>query len=185
MITKVAINGFGRIGRIAFRIARDRDDLEIVGINDITDTKTLAYLLAHDTNYGKYHLSVTYDEHNIIIDGKPVPVFAEKDPNALPWKDLDVDVVVESTGRFTTTEGAGGHINAGDGLLFPHRPRATTSKRLSLVLMTMYLKPVAISCLMPPAPQTALRPLWTSSIVNTELKKRCLLLCTATQQAKP
>ncbi len=113
MITKVAINGFGRIGRIAFRIARDRDDLEIVGINDITDTKTLAYLLAHDTNYGKYHLSVTYDEHNIIIDGKPVPVFAEKDPNALPWKDLDVDVVVESTGRFTTTEGAGGHINAG------------------------------------------------------------------------
>ncbi len=113
MITKVAINGFGRIGRIAFRIARDRDDLEIVGINDITDTKTLAYLLAHDTNYGKYHLSVAYDEHNIIIDGKPVPVFAEKDPNALPWKDLDVDVVVESTGRFTTTEGAGGHINAG------------------------------------------------------------------------
>lgn len=113
MITKVAINGFGRIGRIAFRIARDRDDIEIVAVNDLTDTKTLAYLLAHDTNYGKYHLSVGYDEHNIIVDGKPIPVFAEKDPNALPWKDLDVDVAIESTGRFTTTEGASGHIKAG------------------------------------------------------------------------
>ena len=113
MITKVAINGFGRIGRIAFRIARDRDDLEIVGINDLTDTKTLAYLLAHDTNYGKYHLSVGFDDHSIIVDGKAIPVYAEKDPNALPWKDHDVDVVIESTGRFTTSEGAGAHINAG------------------------------------------------------------------------
>ena len=96
MKTRVAINGFGRIGRLAFRIAHDRDDLEVVGINDLTDTKTLAYLLAHDSNYGNYHHKVSYDERNIIIDGNPVPVSAEKDPTALPWGDLKVDVVIEN-----------------------------------------------------------------------------------------
>ncbi len=113
MKTKVAINGFGRIGRITFRIAHDREDLDIVAVNDLTDTKTLAYLLAHDTNYGLYHHKVEYDEQNLIIDGKAIRVYAEKDPTALPWKDLDVDVVVESTGRFTTSETAGAHITAG------------------------------------------------------------------------
>lgn len=113
MNTKVAINGFGRIGRITFRIAHDREDLDIVAVNDLTDTKTLAYLLAHDTNYGRYHHKVEYDDQNLIIDGKAIRVYAEKDPTALPWKDLDVDVVVESTGRFTTSETAGAHITAG------------------------------------------------------------------------
>lgn len=113
MKTRVAINGFGRIGRIAFRIAHDRSDLEIVGINDLTDTKTLAYLLSYDSNYGNYHHKVEYDEHNIIVDGKAIPVSAEKDPTALPWKDLKVDVVIESTGRFTTGEAAKAHITAG------------------------------------------------------------------------
>ena len=113
MKTRVAINGFGRIGRIAFRIARERDDIEIVGINDLTDTKTLAYLLKHDSNYGDYAHDVKFDDKNLIIDDKPIPISAEKDPTALPWKDLGVDVVIESTGRFTTGEAARGHIAAG------------------------------------------------------------------------
>ncbi|HET9173919.1 MAG TPA: type I glyceraldehyde-3-phosphate dehydrogenase [Candidatus Saccharimonadales bacterium] len=113
MKTRVAINGFGRIGRIAFRIAHDRTDLEIVGINDLTDTKTLAYLLAHDSNYGNYHHTVEYDERNLIVDGTKIPVLAEKDPTQLPWKDLNVDVVIESTGRFTKGEDARMHLQAG------------------------------------------------------------------------
>jgi glyceraldehyde 3-phosphate dehydrogenase len=111
--TRVAINGFGRIGRIAFRIARERSDVEVVAVNDLTDTKTLAYLLAHDTNYGNYARKVEFDDKNIIIDGVKIPVLAEKDPAALPWKDLKVDVVIESTGFFTNGEAAGAHIKAG------------------------------------------------------------------------
>ena len=113
MKSKIAINGFGRIGRNAFKIAFARDDLEIVAINDLTDTKTLAYLLKHDSNYGTYDQDVDHDEQNIIVDKHKVRVLAEKDPNALPWKDMDIDVVIESTGRFTDKEGAGAHINAG------------------------------------------------------------------------
>ncbi len=113
MKTKVAINGFGRIGRLAFRIAAKRTDLEIVGINDLTDTDHLAYLLKHDSNYGVFDGTVSFDEKNIIVDGTPIPVFAEKDPEMLPWGDLDVDVVIESTGRFTEADKAGAHIKAG------------------------------------------------------------------------
>ena len=113
MKTRVAINGFGRIGRIAFRIARERSDVEVVAVNDLTDTKTLAYLLAHDTNYGNYARKVEFDDKNIIIDGVKIPVLAEKDPAALPWKDLKVDVVIESTGFFTNGEAAGAHLKAG------------------------------------------------------------------------
>jgi len=113
MKTRIAINGFGRIGRIAFRIAHGRDDIEVVGLNDLTDTKTLAYLLKHDSNYGDYNHEVLYDEKNLLIDGVRIPVYAEKDPAALPWKDLNVDVVIESTGRFTTSDTAKAHITAG------------------------------------------------------------------------
>ena len=113
MKTKVAINGFGRIGRMAFRIISDRSDLEVVGINDLTDTKTLAHLLKHDTNYGRFSHEVTNDESSIIVDGVKIPVYAEKDPAALPWGDLQVDVVIESTGRFVTSETAGAHLKAG------------------------------------------------------------------------
>lgn len=112
-VTKIGINGFGRIGRNAFKIAFDRDDIEIVAINDLTDTKTLAYLLAHDSNYGAYKNDVSYDDQNIIVSGKVVKVLAEKDPAALPWGDLGVDLVIESTGRFTEKETAELHIKAG------------------------------------------------------------------------
>jgi glyceraldehyde 3-phosphate dehydrogenase len=111
--TKVAINGFGRIGRNAFKIAFEHDQLKIVAINDLADTKTLAYLLKHDSNYGTYHHEVGFDQAGIIVDGQHVKVTAEKDPALLPWKDLGVDVVIESTGRFTKAEDAAKHLQAG------------------------------------------------------------------------
>lgn len=113
MKTRVAINGFGRIGRMAFRIMADRSDVEVVGINDLTDTKTLAHLLKHDTNYGLFSHDVSYDETSIIVDGVSIPVSAEKDPTALPWANLQVAVVIESTGRFVTSEAASAHLQAG------------------------------------------------------------------------
>ena len=111
--TKIAINGFGRIGRAAFKIAWERSDVEVVAINDLTDTKTLAYLLQYDSNYGTYGHKVTADDDGISIDGDRVKVLAEKDPAALPWSDLGVDVVIESTGFFTKKEDASKHIEAG------------------------------------------------------------------------
>lgn len=111
--TKLGINGFGRIGRNAFKIAFERGDVEIVAINDLTDTKTLAYLLKNDSNYGTYHHEVGYDDQNIIVDGKSIKVLAERDPAALPWGSLEVDVVIESTGFFTAKEDAEKHITAG------------------------------------------------------------------------
>lgn len=113
MKTRVAINGFGRIGRCAFKIACERSDLEIVAINDLTDTKTLAHLLKHDSNYGLYHKEVSSDDQNLIVEGQKIRVLAEKDPAALPWKDMDVDVVIESTGLFTDAEKASAHLKAG------------------------------------------------------------------------
>lgn len=110
---KVAINGFGRIGRSAFKIARERNDLEIVAINDLTDTRTLAYLLKHDSNYGDYAREVSHTDTALVVDGKEVKVLAEKDPSLLPWGALDIDVVIESTGLFTDKEGAGKHLLAG------------------------------------------------------------------------
>ncbi len=113
MKTRVAINGFGRIGRNAFKIAFARSDCEIVAVNDLTDTKTLAYLLKHDSNYGTYDKEVGFDDKNLIVDGQKIVVLAERDPAALPWKDMNVDVVVESTGFFTDVDGASKHITAG------------------------------------------------------------------------
>lgn len=110
---RVAINGFGRIGRSAFKIAWERNDIEVVAVNDLTDTKTLAYLLKHDSNYGTYDHEVSHDEQSILVDGRSVRVLAEKDPSVLPWGDLGVDVVIESTGFFTDKEGASKHIQAG------------------------------------------------------------------------
>jgi glyceraldehyde 3-phosphate dehydrogenase len=112
-MTKVAINGFGRIGRNAFKIAFDRSDIELVAINDLTDTRTLAHLLKHDTNYGAYAHEVGYDDAGIIVDGKHIKVLAEKDPAALPWKDLGVEIVIESTGFFVDPAKAHAHIDAG------------------------------------------------------------------------
>lgn len=113
MKTRVAINGFGRIGRNAFKIAFDRSDLEIVAINDLTDTKTLAHLLKHDSNYGAYHKNVDYDDKGITVEGQHIEVLAERDPAALPWRDKKIDVVIEATGLFVDPAKARAHVDAG------------------------------------------------------------------------
>jgi glyceraldehyde 3-phosphate dehydrogenase len=113
MKTRVAINGFGRIGRSAFKVAYERSDLEIVAINDLTDTKTLAHLLKYDSNYGHYAHDVSYDEAGITVDGKHIVVLSEKDPSKLPWEKHKVDVVIESTGFFVDPAKAKAHIEAG------------------------------------------------------------------------
>ncbi len=113
MAIKVAINGFGRIGRNACKIALAHPELEVVAVNDLTDTKTLAHLLKHDSNYGLYHQEVSFDDTDIIVNGKKIRVLAEKDPAALPWKKMGIDVVIESTGFFTKKEDASKHLTAG------------------------------------------------------------------------
>ncbi len=114
---RIAINGFGRIGRNVFKVAFENKDIEIVGINDLTTNKTLATLLKYDSTYGVYNKKVESNDNAIIVDGKEIPVFAERNPKDLPWKKLNVDVVIESTGVFRTAEGPRGgykdHIVAG------------------------------------------------------------------------
>ena len=115
MTTRIGINGFGRIGRSAFRIILDEyaDDLEVVKINDRTDNKTLAHLTKYDTAYGQLGREVTFDDESITVDGKRIEVTAEKDPANLAWGDADVDIVLECTGFFTDGEKAKAHIDAG------------------------------------------------------------------------
>jgi glyceraldehyde 3-phosphate dehydrogenase len=113
MAVKVGINGFGRIGRNFFRASIDNPEIEIVGINDLTDAHTLAHLLKYDSVHGRFSRSVEAKGNSIIVDGREIEVTAIKDPSQLPWKDLDVDIVIESTGVFRDREGAGKHLQAG------------------------------------------------------------------------
>ena len=111
---KIGINGFGRIGRIVFRILEKIDDLEVVAINDLTDAEQLAYLLKYDTNHRRYNEEVSFDnENNIIVNGKKVKVFACQNPSDIPWGEMGVDLVFECTGRFTNCDDAYKHIEAG------------------------------------------------------------------------
>lgn len=110
-VKKIAINGFGRIGRNAFKIAFERGDIEVVAINDLTDNKTLAHLLKHDSSYGEYHHDVRYDDDSLTVNGKRIQTFSETDPAKLPWGQLGVDVVIESTGFFVKPELARAHID--------------------------------------------------------------------------
>lgn len=113
MAIKVGINGFGRIGRNVLRAGFSRKDLEFIAVNDLTDAKTLAHLLKYDSVHGKLGTSLEVKKDAIVLDGKEIKVFALKDPTQLPWKDLGVDVVLESTGRFTDREGGSMHMSAG------------------------------------------------------------------------
>ena len=114
---KIAINGFGRIGRTFFRQAYGADNIEIAAINDLTDEENLSYLLRYDTVYGRYEKTVEVKESGgknyLTVDGRDVLSLTEKDPEKLPWKDLNVDVVIESTGVFADEEGSAKHIKAG------------------------------------------------------------------------
>lgn len=111
---RVAINGFGRIGRLVFRLMEEDPDFDVVAINDLTDAEQLSYLLKYDTNHRSYKTEeIDFVENNIIIGGKKIPVYSEMDPSKLPWKDLDIDIVFECSGKFTDKEKALAHILAG------------------------------------------------------------------------
>ena len=113
MAVKVAINGFGRIGRLATRLMIGSEDMEIVAINDLTDAATLAHLLKYDSAQGRFDKEIEVKDGAFVIDGKEIKVLSERDPKNLPWKELGIDVVIESTGIFTTEEKAGLHLEAG------------------------------------------------------------------------
>lgn len=111
--TRIAINGFGRIGRVSFRIFLERKNIEVVAINDITDARTLAHLLKYDSVHGVFKGEISVDKDGLIVNGKPIRVLSEKDPANLPWKDMGIDIVIESTGHFLDMAGAKKHIQAG------------------------------------------------------------------------
>lgn len=113
MAIRIGINGFGRIGRNVLRASLHDKDFEFVAINDLTDAKTLAHLLKYDSVHGTLDVAIEAREDYIIVNGKPIKILAKKDPKELPWKDLGVDLVIESTGRFTDREGASKHLSAG------------------------------------------------------------------------
>lgn len=119
---KVAINGFGRIGRNLVRAAVDNPDIEILAINDLTDPKTLAHLLRYDSVQGQFNAKIDVQDNYIILNGKRIRVLAEKDPQALPWKELGIQIALESTGKFVTRDGAQRHINAGAGRVIISAP---------------------------------------------------------------
>ncbi len=111
---KVAINGFGRIGRLAFRLLSESSEFDIVAINDLTDAESLAYLLKYDTAQGNFMVDkISHHDDNIVVDGKEITIYAEKEPENLPWAKLGIDIVIECTGRFTSKEKAEKHIKAG------------------------------------------------------------------------
>ncbi|MBO7664717.1 type I glyceraldehyde-3-phosphate dehydrogenase [Candidatus Saccharibacteria bacterium] len=110
---RVAINGFGRIGRNALKILLERHDAQVVAVNDLTDAATLAHLLKHDSSYGEYDKKISATENSILINSREILVLSETDPENLPWKKLDIDVVIESTGRFNKPEDAAKHLTAG------------------------------------------------------------------------
>lgn len=126
---RIAINGFGRIGRAAFKASLDRKDLEVVALNDLTDALTLAHLLKYDTVYGRFGGVVSAKGSEIIVDAKAYPVFSEKDPHKLPWKKLNIDVVLECTGIFRTTAEAEAHLAAGAGKVLISAPSKDASTK--------------------------------------------------------
>ena len=113
MTLKLAINGFGRIGRVVFREALQQGEVEVVAINDLTDAAMLAHLLKYDSVHGIFDADVSSEGEFLVVNGKKVRVYAEKDPSVLPWKDLEIDIVIESTGIFRDVESAGKHLEAG------------------------------------------------------------------------
>lgn len=133
MAIKVAINGFGRIGRAAFKIALSHSEIELVAINDLGDVENLAYLLRYDSVYGRYSLPVSLEDGFLVVGERKIQVIQEPEPSKLPWGDLGIDVVIESTGFFTESEGARGHLTAGAKRVVISAP--TKSEDLSTVVL--------------------------------------------------
>jgi len=127
---KIAINGFGRIGRMTFRALQNKTSIEVVAINDLTDIPTLAHLLKYDTVHGRFPGEVSVDGDNIVVNGKPIKLISEKDPEKLPWGELGIDAVIESTGRFTTKTSAEAHLRAGAKKVLISAPAGTDVKTI-------------------------------------------------------
>ena len=134
MVTRIGINGFGRIGRLVLRAneARNAGKVEVVAINDLTDAKTNAHLLKYDTNYGRYPGTVEANNGDLLVDGRTIKVFSERDPAQIPWAEMGVDLVIESTGIFTDAEKAAGHLKGGASKVIISAP--ATGEDLTLVL---------------------------------------------------
>ncbi|MCD4653923.1 type I glyceraldehyde-3-phosphate dehydrogenase [bacterium] len=122
MTTRVAINGFGRIGRLVMRAAEDFNDFEVVAINDLTDVHTLAHLLKYDSSHGRFEADVSVEGQDLIVNGRKIKVLSERDPSLLPWSQLEVPFVAECTGRFRDREGASKHLSAGARRVFISAP---------------------------------------------------------------
>ena len=136
MTRRIAINGFGRIGRMVFRILEDQTDIEVVGINDLTDPKTLAHLLEFDSVHGRFGKNVSAEDGAIIVGDRRVPTFAQRNPAEIPWGDLGVELVLECTGVFRNKDTASGHLNAGaKAVILMLQPRATSTQRSLWVSM--------------------------------------------------
>jgi len=137
---RVAINGFGRIGRVCFRIMQQKSNIEVVAINDITDIPTLAHLLKYDSVHGRFKGTVVTEKDGLVVNGNKVAVFSEKDPGQLPWKALNVDLVIESTGYFLDTASAGKHIQAGAKRVIISAPAKSDVKTIVLGINDDILK---------------------------------------------
>ncbi len=170
MTVKIGINGFGRIGRNYFRAALAKgSDIEIVAVNDLTDNKALAHLLKYDSITGRLDATVELDGDNIVVNGKAIRVLEERDPANLPWGELGVEIVIESTGRFTKAEDARKHITAGAKKVLVSAP-ATGDNVATLVLgvnEAPTTPPRTTSSRTRPAPRTASRPSPRSSSTSS------------------
>ena len=115
MVTRIGINGFGRIGRLVLRANEDRNagKVEVAAVNDLTDAKTNAHLLKYDTNYGRFPGAVEAKDNDLVVNGRNIKVFSERDPAQIPWGEMGVDLVIESTGIFTNADQASGHLKGG------------------------------------------------------------------------
>ncbi|WP_184544933.1 type I glyceraldehyde-3-phosphate dehydrogenase [Mucilaginibacter sp. FT3.2] len=142
---KIAINGFGRIGRIFLRSILNRPGIQVVAINDLTDTQTLAHLFKYDSVHRGFKGEVSFDANNLFINGQTIKVLAERDPLVLPWKELDIDLVIESTGKFTSKEGAGLHLTAGAKQVIISAP--STDKSVPTVVLAVNDDEVDLSSL--------------------------------------
>lgn len=129
---RVAINGFGRIGRVTTRVLLGAQDIELVAVNDLTDTRTLAHLFKYDSIHGVFPGEVVHEEKHLVLNGRRIQAFASADPKALPWKDLGIDVVIESTGRFRSTEKATQHLDAGADQVIISAPPSDDTKSVVL-----------------------------------------------------
>jgi len=170
MPSKVAINGLGRIGRAALKLAVEQPELELVAVNEIGSLDNMVYLLKYDTVYGRHERQVEAVDGKLVIDGKPLVYLSERDPERLPWAELEVDLVLECTGRFTDREDADKHVHAGASWVVLSGPtRARTCRRSSMGSTT---PTVRLRSSRAPAARPTTSPRWWRSLIGTSASRR-------------